>query len=244
MIKRNIKVISVFILGIVCALGVVCAYVITSKNVLVKVNGWNVKNTEEAIDYLKDKDRCEGLNPKPAKLKSGDLNTVGSIVQIKDEEFYVIGSGTGNEAGKVKLLAKNNLKNNNQVTSNADFVKFSETNYWSNRGLSYGTNPKPYVYDENSSLYDIVNAYANKIKRLGLNNVTGRLMSYEEANDLSYEIRMSAGSGGYWLGTPSTDSNLWYVNLNAVIFYDAQYNNDTALSVRPVILVPTSEIGE
>ena len=52
MIKKNMKVIAVFILGIFCAVGITFAYSVSSKNILINKTGWNVSNVEEALKYL------------------------------------------------------------------------------------------------------------------------------------------------------------------------------------------------
>ena len=250
MIKKNIKVISMFILGVVSALCAAFAYSISSKNILINDSNWNVKNVEDAVSYLKDENSCAGL--KPIKLISGNINTVGSIVKIGKEEFYVIGQGTGEEAGKTKLFAKYCIKDNNQVSSSATGTSFSESNYWNGKvGTSqkypgsYSGNPYPYIYDENSNLYSIVNNYVKKISNYGIDNVTGRLMSYEEANSLSLDIRKSAGTSTYWLGSAYGESRVWRVgNAGGINNQYIDWNEyNTVRGIRPVILVPTNQIG-
>ena len=242
MIKKNIKVISVFILGVVCAIGItISAYVVTSKNVLVKSTGWNVKNVEEAVSYLKDEDKCTGMYPKPAKVISGDVNTIGSIVQIGDEEFYVVGQGTGTEVGKIKLLAKNtiNVNNNAQSSGNSgSCYTFSASMYWSGSSSSGS-----YVYNENSNIYQVVENYVAKIKNQGINDASGRLLSYEEAQTLTNEIKKPIGASGYWLGTTVDAAwKIWNVYDRIPPSIEGTDYNDCR-GIRPVILVPTNKIG-
>ena len=182
---------------------------------------------------------------KPVKIVSGDKNTVGSIAKIGDEEFYVIGS----ESGYTKLLTKYCLKDNNQVSSGAPTMKFSEKNYWKNKvgkdlqypgtvdssKITYYAEPYPYVYDSNSDLYSIINAYVDKIKKQGISKVTGRLMSYEEASIAPTDIIFKYD---YWLGTAESE---YYVYSAAYNFRLINYFSSS--SVRPVILVPTNQIG-
>ena len=52
MIKKNVKVVLVFILGVFCAVGITFAYSVSSKNILINKTGWNVSNVEEALKYL------------------------------------------------------------------------------------------------------------------------------------------------------------------------------------------------
>lgn len=241
MIKKNIKVISMFILGVVCALGItISAYSMNGKKVLVKVNGWNVKNLEEAVSYLKDGNQCAGLSP-VAKVISGNKNTVGSVVRIGEEEFYVIGQGTGDEAGKTKLLAKYALKDNNQVESGATVMYFAYNNSgWCKDGVSNGD----YVYGNYSYTFSIVNNYVTKLTNLGVTNVTGRLMSYEEATELPSDILNIADR--YWLGTRASCGSIYAVSGGSISPATASQADDFSWlksAVRPVILVPTNKIG-
>ena len=100
------------------------------------------------------------------------------------------------------------------------------------------TEPYPYVYDSNSNLYQYVESYVNKLSgRVGL-SITGRLLSYEEANTLSGLERKDLNNHYYWLGNASAYDSVAYVD---------QYNGQLMVSamglqasVRPVIIVPTS----
>ena len=65
-------------------------------------------------------------------------------------------------------------------------------------------------------------------------------MSYEEANVLSTDIRKSVGHNFYWLGSVYDNSVGWRVDEVGGIDH-RRYS--TAYGVRPVILVPTSQIG-
>ena len=174
-----------------------------------------------------------------AELLNGDINTIGSVVEIGGEDFYIIGKGTGNDADKTMLLTKYNLSNNNQVASNPERVQFSTSKYW-------GDQETGYIYNENSNLYSIVNAYVNKVEGEGISSVTGRILSREEALSLPTSIR---GNGfKYWVGTPLARDTyrVWVVGPDGSLAdtktlsnYDNFYEYNC---VRPVILIPTNQI--
>ena len=75
-------------------------------------------------------------------------------------------------------------------------------------------------------------------KSLGApNNITGRLLTYEEANSLSSTIK---GNWSYWLGSAYSPDYVRCVSGGSLRnrFY---FWNDYNLGVRPVIVVSTSE---
>ena len=237
--KKYIKLILAFVLGIFSATGIAFAYQISCKNVMFKSTDWNVKNVEEAVNYLKDEGKCVGLSSKIIKIKNGDINTIGSVIQIGNEDFYLIGQGTGEESGKIKLLAKYNLKDNSQVLSNPTTLKFSETNYWSGLSLTY-EEPYPYVYNSNSNLYSIVNNYVDKIKTLGISSATGRLMTYEEASALPVDVVKSPENTYYWLGSAFNTRTLWRVSDAGSI--DHRTFDTTTFGIRPIITISNNEL--
>ena len=134
------------------------------------------------------------------EVASGDLNTVGSIVKIADEEFYVIGKEDNTH---VKLFSKYNLKIGDgtlntirQDEESTDKVVFADSRYWWNSDNTlverYGPakivddhyNEKTvYVYDENASISKYVNSYVDYLNTQGV-RVTGRLIDNDEQIDL------------------------------------------------------------
>ena len=132
-------------------------------------------------------------------LLSGNLSTVGSVVKIADEEFYVIGQ---EDATHIKLLSKWNLnvgRNAKGTATNLQdsdvrgyawyitsygTVEFSSSRYWydltnSSIKSEYGTSYPVYVYDSHSNLKPYVDNYVTYLTQQGV-SVTGRLISYEE----------------------------------------------------------------
>jgi len=101
---------------------------------------------------------------------------------------------------------------------------------------TYG-NPYGYAQDNGYTIAYYVEGYVNRLKSLGApNNITGRLLTYEEANSLSSTIR---GTFSYWLGSARHQSYDWDVvggSVNSYYFW-----SDSGNGVRPVIVVSTSE---
>ena len=88
MIRKNIKVITIFMLGTISAIGFVFAYQASSKNIRFIKEGWNVKTVDDAVSYLKDSTKCEGL----AYKKIGTLKTAA---HDKTPDMYEIDPGDG-----------------------------------------------------------------------------------------------------------------------------------------------------
>lgn len=128
------------------------------------------------------------------EVTTGDLNTVGSIVKIADEEFYVFGQ---EDSTHVRLLSKYNLgagygfdtptnRQDERATGvpktpsgpppYTGGIAFSDTVYWadSNHRLLDKYTRDGYVYDENSNLYQYVENYVSYLNDNGV-SVTGKL---------------------------------------------------------------------
>ncbi len=83
-----------------------------------------------------------------------------------------------------------------------------------------------------------VEGYVNTLKGLGApNNITGRLLTYEEASSLSSTVR---GNWSYWLGS-AYDRGL-VRDVDGGSMYRGSFLSDNGTGVRPVIIVSTSDI--
>ena len=202
------------------------------------------------------------------RIISGDLDTVGSIVKIADEEFYVIGK----EGSNTKLLAKWNLKvggvyisstlQSTYTSSDPGYglqdenmkgyvsgkiekygtLAFSSTNYW-----TY-TSGAPYIYNNQSNLYQYVEDYVSYLNQQGV-SVSGRLIQQEELVALGCNATVyycNTESGGtapswvyqtaYWSGSASNTSRVWYVGTRSWFTFDT-YSVASSYGVRPVIIL-------
>ena len=112
------------------------------------------------------------------EIVSGDLDTIGSIIKIADEEFYVIRK---EDDTHIRLLSKLNLGVGEGVTNQVNrqstesgIVEFSSTKYWWDEENKDFKSPylerkiilnqdnmddKSYVYNENSTVYSYVEDY-------------------------------------------------------------------------------------
>ena len=103
----------------------------------------------------------------------------------------------------------------------------------------YGIYSNPYraATDNGYTISYYVEGYVNRLKSLGApNNITGRLLTYEEANSLSSTIK---GNWSYWLGSALHQSSVRRVIGGSVSSH--YFWIDNVSGVRPVIVVSTSE---
>jgi prepilin-type N-terminal cleavage/methylation domain-containing protein len=149
-----------------------------------------------------------------------------------------------------------------QESSSPDSVSFSASNYWDNSGLkseyakdinnnsaSYSGNPYPYVYNlqgtDTNNVKPYVDGYVSNLKTAtyGLpSSITGRLLTYEEADNTSMFVDNVARKNGkdYWLGSSYNNINLWIIGFDGYINLGSIYVSSGG--VRPVIEISTSDI--
>ena len=137
-------------------------------------------------------------------------------------------------------------------------LAFAETNYWTNKvgeGLDYPESycnlstleigkDCAYVYDENSNLYEYVEAYKSYLEEKGETIKSARLLRIEEAVEVGCEPNGHSCSNSpaflvetsYWLGSASSFQQVWLAFANMSI--SAQnYNVKERFGVRPVIVI-------
>ena len=200
-------------------------------------NGDGVSSNESNTFKTKD-GPCRITSQAGSELAVGDEVTCGT------EAFYYIGEGTGNEEGKVKLLAKYAIDSNyNQVVNSGVKISFSSSAYWTNRNLNYNDTINPYLYDENSNIYPYISAYVDKIMNLGVTSVSGRLISYEECYPLPNEIKYCTVYGSdCWLGSHARNHSADAVYTISYGGSYSGYSYRSSLYVRPLILIPKDEL--
>ena len=195
------------------------------------------------------------IKPDVVRVESGDLNTVGSVVAIGNEKFYVIGQENGN----VKLLSMYNL----HVGNSADEV-LNVTPLASPTGIQDGT-AKGYidgefpligttVFSTTDSTYSgsiveaYVDNYASYLTGLGANVNKVRLITVEElkvlgCNMVDYTCNREFSfvySTTYWTGT-SYDYDQIYAVSSTNLLGAPYYYLSNQLGVRPVIEIALSE---
>jgi hypothetical protein len=195
------------------------------------------------IVFEKETDgKCFG---KAAKVGSGTGTEIGDVIKVGKEEFYVI----DNSSSTITMLTKKSISldiNNPIQTSTLSTITFSSTNYWHKAGVTYPT----YVYNENSNLYQYVNAYEKYLHSLGLLSAKASLISSEELNALGCDSVSNTcnnspyswtklSQGTYWTGTATNYYMLEYVVASGR--FDAG-SYSALITIRPIITIEKSEV--
>ena len=205
--------------------------------------------------------------PPVAKLVSGDLDTVGSEICIKDECFYIISS----DNSKVTMLAKYNLYVGNVCTSTSSCtaygseatglqnstmlgyvpgqtarngtIPFSSSYYW-------GSVSEPvYVYNSNSIAYNYIESYKTYLKNQGAIVEEARTIKLEELEALGCNRTNNTCTSGpawtyttsYWTGTAASNSTVWRIFASGS-FNTGTYSSQNYYGVRPVITILRKDI--
>ena len=196
-------------------------------------------------------------------ISYGDVNEIGTVVTIGDQEFYVV----KNEGNNVHLLSMYNLYVNgkyDEASSNLILYGDDATGMQSPimRGVvSDGVENRNGVVAFSSDLQkgtnyssyegSIVEGYVNNYKTLLETNfeipiIGTRLMTQEELNNTEifacYRYNCSSmyrwiNSTSYWTQTPYGSSNLIAVNNATNYNGETSYNIEHAYGVRPVIVI-------
>ena len=197
------------------------------------------------------------IAPTILRVESGDINTLGSIVSIGNEQFYVYGQENGN----VKLLSMYNLYVGNilnkadnysliTISSPTGIQDSSAKGYYYNESLFVGT--VPFSKTDNTYLDSVIEEYVNNYKDylIGLNSTIYdvRLITKDELEFLG--CSGDAGScnsapswvyaTSYWSGTIADSETVWTVS--SLTGFDKRiYNDKRSCGVRPVVEIPLSE---
>ena len=189
---------------------------------------------------------------KPCEIVSGDTTTFESEIKCGTESFYLISSTDSTVTMLTKYLVRSVAGGQYDTYQSGKYgnLNFSSTNYWSNTNYSLA-----FVYNENSSLYQRINQYINNVLKTYITKteVTGTLMSYEQANKLGCNRSSTSFacdtapdwlySDSYWLGTASDTSNMGVL----MISHEGRiggykYSRDDIAGLRPLITINKSEI--
>ena len=190
---------------------------------------------------------------------------IGTVVTIGSEQFYVIGF----EEDNVKLLAKYNLYVGGEYNYNSGIWTAygeeasemqNENMKKDNNGIVHGSTM--FSSDEQKGEYyssysgSIVEGYVNNYKDLleskyGVNIVEARLITYEElisedigcteSNNKCDKAFTFVWNRTYWIGSSDTFESVMYVNTSYRI--GSKNYDDYYQGVRPVIVIPTSDIN-
>ena len=131
-------------------------------------------------------------------------------------------------------------------SSSAGTIAFSSTHYWVHdvygtdeyvSGYPNSINCDGCVYDENSYLYPIVEAYEAYLKNtLNVSSASATLMSRAQNNALS-STSWANSTEEYWLGYAVDWIDTWFVYTNS----GSALSNERC-GVRPVVTISTSDV--
>ena len=189
-----------------------------------------------------------GLQSETAKGYYNGATDYTGVVAFSGKGYWDNANCVSNGSGSTNCPGTSGLKSEYANSANAAGKTGTYSTpypYVYNSSMSsvapeYGIYSNPYraATDNGYTIAYYVEGYVNRLKSLGApNNITGRLLTYEEANSLSSTIK---GNWSYWFGSANIRSSVRNVSGGSVSS-DAFWN-DSYRGVRPVIVVSTSEI--
>ena len=197
---------------------------------------------------------------------NGDINAIGTVVTIGDQQFYTIGT----EGDNVKLLSMYNLYVGNQFDDDNGtiplanptgkqselaigwFLRYSSTNPIIGATAFSSDTQKGTHYSDYSG--SIVEGYVNNYKTIlesdyGVNVESARIITKDElvntfgCNESEYTCKGSAYSWiydtTYWTGSAYDNESLWRVSTGGGFGFFAYVFAD-GFGVRPVIIISKS----
>ena len=203
---------------------------------------YTVAEDNNTVTYYEDK--TINIEDYLDKESTSKAYNIGDSVTIGSEEFFVI----SDKGTTVELLAKYVLNSAATEQENKNTTcAFSTENYWKNETLPssspyFNLNTYQAVQNDTGSAVYKANSYA---KNLGA--ISGRLLTYEEANSLkdSYSdiIYVTYGASKYyWLGSARNIVGVWTVYGGASRLDNDSFNNSNGYGLRPVIEISKSLI--
>ena len=190
--------------------------------------------TIDIEDYL-EKESTSKITWTWADTDNSGTKNVGDVVtDSTGEKFYIIST----EGDKYALLAEKNIDTTTMAQSDsANPIAFSSTDYWSSiEGIIYPYNLNNTATSANTDAIAIAKAYGTA------KGGEGRLMTYEEANELKttnstmiYGTNTTAGYLNSWLGSAFNTRGVWRVRGNVSDLYDNYFSDAGTCGVRPVI---------
>ena len=223
---------------------VICESIIISDDSKVSLEGCKVNGSEKEYNYGVQDNIVAKVCTRQNDAEGFD--TVTCIIGENTESFYVMNSYlTDVPSDKIVMMTKYNIDPTTyRQSESAEKVAFSSTNYWS----SEKTYPID-VYDKgNNNLKPIVDNYVSYLNESLIEDVTGSLLTYSQAENLGcsgseYSCRNASSwvhSTWYWTGSALDSNYLWPVSSSGDFGYGLY--DLSMYGVRPVITISTSEI--
>lgn len=179
------------------------------------------------------------------------FNNDEGVVPFSGKEYWDNGECVRSALGGYNCPGTSGLKSEYANSANVAGTSIYDSPYpnvYNNTMSSIAPSTSPYYmngnawhYAENNG-YTIayyVEKYLRTLKNLGApNNITGRLLTYEEALSLSSTVK---GNGAYWLDSAFSKFSVWFMEKGSLYNNNSIWSNDFC-GVRPVIVVSTSDI--
>lgn len=165
---------------------------------------------------------------------SGTKNVGDVVTDSTGEKFYIMST----EGDKYALLAEKNIDTTTMAQSDsANTIAFSSTDYWSSiEGITYPYNLNNTEASTDTDAIAIAKAYGTA------KGGEGRLMTYEEANELKdtnsemiYGTNTTAGYLNFWLGSAFRASSVWSVYGSLSDLFSVSFSGAGGCGVRPVV---------
>ena len=241
---------------------------------------FTVNITASAVEREEAEATVPEKNPN-INLVSGTGENVGDEICLGTECFYVIENDGeniqmlakynlevgGNYDGSTLAAIENasGIQNEEMIgdptfTSYKGVTAFSASDYWNDSEEKWNAYPKynylgydqPYVYDNESIVYEYVENYVKYLNENYNLNASGKLISLEQLVNLGCDGDNSTCtnapewvySTSYWSGSAYGNGySVWFVASDG-LFNDDYYSSDITLGVRPVITISTDLIKE
>lgn len=195
-----------------------------------------------------------------AKIVNGNINDVGSEIQLGNENFYVI----NNQDNQVTMLAKYNLNvggiyngeyipygNNVTFIQNANMIGYNENRDATRYGVILYSDEEQQGLTLSDYSDSIAEVYVKKYEQYLINGsvpvTNARLITKQELVTLGCSETENTCSNApewtystsYWVSTVYDEKNVWTVR-NTGRFIPNVTNTDYRFGIRPVIEIPTT----
>ena len=235
---------------------VVCTTITISEDGKVTLAGCTVNSGTKEYSYGIEEEPpvekvCSIVQQDESKYSIGDVVTC-NIGETPDK-FYVIADAELS-ASTIQMLTEKNIHTTEyRQSDSAGTVAFSSTNYWSSETSTYPVdvygNYKDATGKQLNLVYPIVEEYVSYLNGSLIEDATGSLLTYSQAENLDcsgddYSCSNAPSwvySTMYWTGSAYGPATVWDVYSNGGFSRD-YCANDIDYGVRPVITISTSEI--
>ena len=189
--------------------------------------------------------------------QSANTVTAGDVINITNYgNFYVLSTNSSKtkllpyynvNVGPDKISTLNDYGQDSNLTNGRGQLIYSNSDYWTSHiGTTYtGSNnggPYPYVFDNNSNLYQYATGYATILTSLGFTGVDVKLLSFEEATSLFNSNNNLACGSTFWLGSSRYGSIYILEAASTCEIKAVAYNAASGRGFRPTVSIDTDNL--